>query len=516
MARAQGLKNLTRPVVTKAKQPPVAKTSKRQLAVTGNHVKHSIPQALRRVTKVDTEVVRYVLDTNVLLTTWEALFKFEEHDVCITEQVWAELDRHKTGSSLEAFNARETMRQIEALVVGKTPEQIKAGITLTPPEELVNGKPHTGKLFLDFSKPELPEGTTSFLNLSNPDDRIIAACHTLKKEGQKLILVSNDSNCRVKALMSGIVPEAYLSDTAGSSESEETLNPGFHHMALDFWTSAYVSEKNERGYTEYTFDHESLVDVHCNEFLIIPNSPPLRVISKSSKHPNILVAATFVHHKALKEMGLNHKNEEQTFATQLLLTTSIPGVSLAGQAGSGKTYLTLVVGLYLLKNKIINRIIFTRSMQGADVEIGFLPGDEAEKMGPWMGALWDNVSTILKIDAEKPLDKQPPDMQEILSAIKVVSLNFMKGRSIDMTLIIVDECQDLKHAAMKMIGTRVGTGSKIVFLGNVAQIDNPTLTKHTCGLTTFIKRTRTKSLVGHVTLQKGERSAFATMMEEIM
>jgi PhoH-like ATPase len=492
--------------------PPTSKTSKKNPRATNKHVKQSIPTRLRSIEKTGVKVITYVLDTNVIMTAWDALFKFEEHNVYITGQVWAELDKYKKGNSPEAYNVRQAIRYVDDLLKGKTTAEIKAGITLTPPPEHLNGKPHTGKLFFDFSEPKLTTGMNLSLDTTHPDDRIILTCLGLKKPKNQVVLISNDGSCRVKARIVGLEAEEYLSDTVSTVEAEETLSPGFHHMPTDFMNDSVIDCKSDKGHAHYTLKHEALDTVAFNEFLIIPENKPLRVVSRNED--GSVEAESLCFHDQIKEMALKTRNLEQELAVQLLLNTAIPAMSLAGLAGSGKTYLTLAVGLQLMKKGVYDRIIFTRSMQGSDEEIGFLPGDEAEKMGPWMGALWDNVSTLLGIDAQKPLEQQTPANQKILQQIKVVSLNFMKGRSINKTLIIVDESQDLAPKALKMISTRVGNGSKIVFLGNTAQIDNPNLTQHTCGLSVFIRTLRDEKLTGHVTLQKGERSPFATLAEQ--
>lgn len=505
MARQQGMKNPAGVTAGNKATRPAKKTNRKQQQLERRHVKQSIPSALRRIQKSTQGVITYVLDTNVIMTAWDSLFKFEEHDVCIVGQVWAELDAHKKGHSPEAWNVRQAIRAVDQLLAGKSATQKIRGIPLIPPSELINGKPHTGKLIFDFTKPEVPDGMNISLDVNHPDDRIILICLALKKKGRRVVLVSNDGSCRVKASIVGIEAEQYLSDTVGTIKGEEDLCPGFHVMPEDFLDKATVNCEQQGATAVYTLKHKLLKDVACNEFLVLPNSAPLRVTS-CDKAGNA-VAKTLNHHEAMSKLGITPRNPEQAFALQLLLDPTLPAVSLAGKAGSGKTYLTLAAGIYLLQAMgLYKRIIFTRSTQGSDEDIGFLPGDEKEKISPWMGALWDNIESLL--------DKSNAQDQKIRQAIQIASLNFMKGRSITDTLIIVDETQDLSPKALKMISTRVGEGSKIVFLGNVAQIDNPHLTEHTCGLSVFIRTLRESSLTGHVTLQNGERSAFAALAEE--
>jgi PhoH-like ATPase len=383
---------------------------------------------------------------------------------------------------------------------------------LYPPPELVNGRPHTGKLFLDFSPPKSDGVGDMGLDLSHPDDRIILSCLALKERGQRVVLVTNDASCRVKATIIGIEAEEYLSDAAGVVQGEEDNYPGFHLMPeglLDLSTKCFVVESR----TRYEFGSKVVPNVARNEFLIIPNAPPLRVISRTKAGK--VVGETFGFHSDIKAMGIELRNIGQELAMQLLLDTDVPAVSLAGRAGSGKTYVTLAASVYqVLSLRRYKRIIFTRSTQDADEPVGFLPGELSDKLSPWMGALWDNIDSL--VEKGKYDSKKGESVRKLREVIQTDSLNFMKGRSITDTLIIVDEAQDLTPKALKMISTRVGEGSKIIFLGNVAQIDNPHLTEYTCGLSVFIRVLRESHLTGHVTLQDGVRSPFATLAEELL
>lgn len=513
-ARNQGMRKPGVPQGKGAKNSRPRKISKREAAFSRGHQKQSIPHNLRRISIDNKSIITYVLDTNVIMSAWDTLFKFEEHEVCLVGQVWQELDNNKKGHSAEAWNVRQAIRAVDRLLVGKTPAEIKSGILLTPPAELVNGKPHTGKLFFDFSKPALTDDVDTCLDLDNPDDRIILVCLALKKQGKRVVLVSNDGSCRIKAAVVGIDAEEYLGDTVANIQGEEDLYPGFRTMPDDFWDKCGEIEVKENGVTTYTITQDDLQSVSCNEFLIIPGIGSVRV--KDKPHATCVVAEEFSHFDEIKKMGFVPKNQEQEFAMQLLLDTNLPAVSLAGKAGSGKTYLTLAAGLYLVHEMgIYKRIIFTRSTLGSDEDIGFLPGDESDKMSPWMGALWDNLESLEKVKQDGYGKKKTGSGKlSVGELIQIKSLNFMKGRSITNSLIIVDETQDLTTKKLKMISTRVGAGSKIVFLGNVAQIDDPYLTEHTCGLSVLIRTLRHSPLIGHITLQSGERSPFATLAEE--
>lgn len=492
------------PVAKKA-QVPAGKTSRKQKGIASKHIKQSIPQALRSIRKAQSDIITYVLDTNVLMTAWEALFKFEEHEVVIVGQVWQELENHKKGYSPEAWNVRQTIRSVEGLLSNKTSEEMLAGIELTPPETLVNGKPHTGKLFFDYSQPEIPDGMNTCLDVNHPDDRIILICLKLQSEKKRVVLVSNDAGCRVKARISGLDAEEYLSDAVGSLKGEEDTYLGFHEMPADFWDDEGI-ECDEN--SVYTFKNPDLKGVFSNEFLVTGNSPPLQVTS-SDQDGNVTarLPASWRH---VRDMGVKPLNLEQDLALQLLLDREILMVSLAGKAGSGKTLLALAAGVYMVKNLgWYSRVLYVRSTQNSEEPLGFLPGEIKDKVDPWMGAVHDNMQNL------QPRKGSDAENQ---SPIQTGPLTFMKGRSITDTLIVVDESEDLSSSTIKMLGTRVGEGSKLVLLGNVTQISNNHLTEHTSGLSVYLRNRAIKqsAITGHITLKSCVRSGLATLIGESM
>ncbi len=478
--------------------------------------KVSLKSSVQYKKKGAEEIISFVLDTNVIMDNGDCLFHFNEHNVIIVSQVWRELDAHKKGHSPEAWNVRRATNAIDVLISGKTSKQIKSGITLIPPHDLDDGKPHTGKLILDFSTPIEPDVDIE-LSLDKPDDRIIMICIVRKNNGERVILVSNDSNCRARARMAGIESEKYLSETATSTIGEEDLVPGFHLMSEDFWTKQdkNLKVKNIGKLFQYTLYDKVFKKINCNEFLIFPDGLILIVTNKPK--PNQVIAETFQDFHKEKISNVTPLNTEQGLALQLLTDDRISAVSIAGLAGSGKTLLTIAAAIHqTFDMKRYSKIVMTRSTTGSDEDIGFLPGTEEEKMSPWMMALFDNLEVLLT--------KQGPDGEEgtvpqesldlLMRRIQIRSLNFMKGRTFINTFIIVDESQDLTAKKLKKIATRVGPGSKIVFLGNVAQIDDNYLSENTCGLSVFIRAFADCEVTGHVTLQKGERSTFATEAEK--
>lgn len=491
-----------------------------------SRTKKSIPTILRRIQMIPdskSEPRLYVLDTNVLMNAWDALFQFEEHDVCIVSQVWKELDKHKKGDYDKSWNARGAIRAIDTLVAGKKAEEIHHGIPLIPPAEFLNGKPHTGRLFLDFSKPQVPTTIDIDLSLDEPDDRIIMICHTLKEKGRRVVLVSNDGNCRVKATIAGIETEEYLHDAALSVVGEEDIRTGFHHMPGDIWEQVETLQTERMGHTSrYTCAHTLFKNVQVHEFLLFADGLKLQVVEKPDPedNPKLIIAETFSDFKSGKISGIRPRNTEQELALQLLTDQRIDGVSIAGLAGSGKTFLTLAAAIYQTFDlKLFDKILITRVTIGSDEDIGFLPGTEKEKMAPWMGSFFNNLTMLIgtphsdgKLGINTEMAREAT-MALIEQRVEIKSLNFMKGSTFSRTFIIIDEAQDLTAKKLKMISTRVGPGSKIVFLGNVAQIDDNYVNALTCGLSTFMRRFSDSSIAGHVTLQRGERSRFATEAE---
>jgi len=483
-------------------------------SVTASKKKLSIPTDIRRVQKEAEEIITYVLDTNVLMGDWSSLFKFKEHTVCLVSQVLNELDNHKKGRSDEAFNVRRTIRALDGLLAKSTQQQIQDGIVLTPPGEISNGVNQAGKLIFYYAIPQVPAGIDVDLSYDNPDDRIIMACLAQQHDGRRVVLVSNDVNCRVKAVVCGLETEEYLNDAITASAAEENVVTGFHNLGDDFWEKLgeNFNSWQEKQVDCYEFNHKMFKHVHVHQFLLLPDNLYLRVIEKPSPHK--VVAITFSHHNYSKVAV--QKNIEQGLALELLLDTDLSAVSLAGKAGSGKTYLALAAAMHLmLDKKEYDRVIVTRSAIDADEKIGFLPGTEVEKMSPWLGGIFDNLESLIRNnDSSKQETATTVEYLMRLMRMQIKSLTFMKGRNIERTLIIVDEAQDLNRSTLKMISTRVGFGSKIIYLGNVAQIDNPLVTENTCGMSILISAFADSKLMGHVTLQQGERSAFATEAEE--
>ncbi len=493
---------------TKRTARPLPSSKKSSLGKTGGGRKkrviptqRSIPAGLRDHQKEVGKVITYVLDTNVLMTDGRAIHNFREHEVCVVDQVWRELDNHKSGRLEINFQAREAIRTINKLSKGATTEELHKGIPL----------PTGGKLLLDFTKPTLPETNEINLTLEKPDDCIIMVCLSLKGQGKQVVLITNDGGCGVTARKAGIKVEEYLHEAALVETWEENIRTGTHFMPNNFLEDSVSASAKKGMVTLYELKHKLLQGVNPNEFLVMSDGLKLQVVSKPSSQK--VVAETipnFSHHPV---WGIKPKNLEQELALQLLTDDRVRAVSLAGLSGSGKTLLALAAGLQQILDECkFSHIIFTRAVVNADKDIGFLPGTEEEKMLPWMGAMTDNMEVLTPNEEDKWGRAATNDF--LWQKVRVHSLNFMRGRTFLNKYLIIDEAQNLTLKQLRLISTRVGEGSKIVFLGNIAQIDDNYLSENTNGLSIFIRSFADYEYSGHLTLQAGERSHFATAAEE--
>jgi PhoH-like ATPase len=467
----------------------------------------------------------FVLDTNVLMHDPMSLFRFEEHDVFVPMMTLEELDANKKGMSEVARNARQASRMLDEIVSGAE-HNIHNGIDLT-------GHSHdiaTGRLFLQT------EAITSVLPSSLPtakaDNQIIAVVMHLGAQFPKrqVILVSKDINMRIKARALGLEAQDYFNDKV--LEDTDLLYTGTRELPADFWDTHGKGleswKKDSRTY--YRIKGPLCPDLLINEFVWQEGPQPLQawVSARSGKTAELETLIDYSHQKNAV-WGITARNREQNFALNLLMNPEIDFVTLLGQAGTGKTLLTLASALtQTLETKLFSEIIFTRVTVPVGEDIGFLPGTEEEKMTPWMGALEDNLDVLNK-PAE---DKNPAGpggtgnyggdwgraatMDLIKSRIKIKSLNFMRGRTFLNKFLIIDEAQNLTPKQMKTLITRAGPGTKVVCLGNIAQIDTPYLTEGSSGLTYVVDRFKGWPHSGHVTLQRGERSRLADHAAEVL
>ena len=461
----------------------------------------------------------FVLDTNVLMHDPTSLFRFEEHDIYLPILTLEELDAHKKGMTEVARNARQASRFLDELVTvyaGPGSEGIATGIPLHDK----SGGAATGRLFLqtDPATAELPASLAS----TRADNQIIAVVmHLTRQAGKRqVVLVSKDINMRIKARALGLAAEDYFNDKV--LEDTELLYSGVRELPADFWErhGKGMESWQQGGHTYYRLTGPLVPSLHVNEFLFLekPGETPFHGVVKEIQGKSALVSTLkdFTHQKN-NVWGIVARNREQNFALNLLMNPDIDFVTLLGQAGTGKTLLTLAAGLMLtLEFKVYSEIIMTRVTVPVGEDIGFLPGTEEEKMNPWMGALEDNLDVLNKTDDESGDWGRAATRDLIRSRIKVKSLNFMRGRTFINKYLIIDEAQNLTPKQMKTLITRAGPGTKVVCLGNIAQIDTPYLTEGSSGLTYVVDRFKGWSHSGHITLQRGERSRLADHAADVL
>ncbi len=452
----------------------------------------------------------FVLDTNVLMHDPACLFRFEEHDVFIPMVVLEELDAAKKGMSEVARNVRQVSRFMEDIINEAGPEAIKQGLALDRATPLNDAGRPGGRLFLQTQV--LPDTLPAPLPGKNADNAILGAALSLQKEDpeRRVTLVSKDINLRIKARASGIHTEDYTTDKA--LDDVDLLYTGIGELPADFWDtrSEALTARREDRRTLYEIKGRPLKVCYPHQSLYSDQGTGFEALVKEiGAHKTTLALATDYRGHGQAVWGVNARNREQNFALNLLLDTDIDLVTLLGAAGTGKTLLALAAGLaQVLDKKRYREIIITRVTIPVGEDIGFLPGTEEEKMAPWMGALLDNLEVLTHADEGGEWERAAAT--DLLNKrIKLRSLNFMRGRTFLNRYIIVDEAQNLSTKQMKTLLTRAGPGTKLVILGNIAQIDTPYLTETTSGLTYAVDRFKNWEHSGHITLQRGERSRLA-------
>ena len=457
----------------------------------------------------------FVLDTNVLMHDPMCLFRFEEHDIFLPMIVLEELDGHKKGMTEVARNARQTSRSLDALAGAKDAE-ITKGLKL----DTTGHREAKGCLLfqtkpLDYSLPtSLPQGKA--------DNQILGVVEALRKEyaPREVVLVSKDINMRVKARALGLATDDYQNDK--TLEDGDLLYSGVLALPNDFWTrqSKTIESWQQGSYNFYRITGPIVGSLLINQFVFFeaPGEPPLyaRVTEIRAKTAVLKTLKDFNHLKNAV-WGVTTRNREQNFAMNLLMDPEVDFVTLAGTAGSGKTLMALASGLtQVLDDRRYTEIIMTRATVSVGEDIGFLPGTEEEKMGPWMGALDDNLEVLGKTENGSGEWGRAATNELIRSRIKVKSMNFMRGRTFLNKYVIIDEAQNLTPKQMKTLITRAGPGTKIVCMGNLAQIDTPYLTEGSSGLTYAVDRFKGWPHGGHITLARGERSRLADFASEVL
>ena len=491
---------------------PAARKSRSDTSVKSNASRSADK---RGVTKL------FVLDTNVLMHDPTSLFRFAEHDVYLPMITLEELDNHKKGMSEVARNARQVSRSLDALVADISEDAIDGGIPLSK----LGNKDAGGRLYFQtrLSNTKLPDG----LPEGKADNQILGVVRALQSQHPErpVVLVSKDINMRIKARALGLPAEEYFNDHV--LEDTDLLYSGILPLPDDFWVKhgkgmeSWQENRHGMGTTYYRVTGPLVPAMLVNQFVYTEpktgEAPFYGQVTQINGRTAVIRTLRDYSHNKNNVWGITSRNREQNFALNLLMDPECDFITLLGQAGTGKTLLALAAGLaQVLETKHYNEIIVTRVTVPVGEDIGFLPGTEEEKMSPWMGAFDDNLEVLNKSDSDAGEWGRAATQELIRSRIKIKSLNFMRGRTFVNKYLIIDEAQNLTPKQVKTLVTRAGPGTKIVCLGNIAQIDTPYLTEGSSGLTYVVDRFKGWSHSGHVTLARGERSRLADHASDVL
>ncbi len=453
--------------------------------------------AVRSLEKPRTGPRTYVLDTNVLLYDPNALNVFGENDLVIPLVVIEEIDKFKKDLNDTGRNARTVSRTLDEL---RHQGRLAKGVALTS----------GGTLRVDLPAPDL-RMPSDFMDRSN-DNLIIAQCQVLADAAEpgSVILVTRDTNMRIKADSLGILAEDYEHAHITFDESYSGV------MELDA-SGEMISELYERGWMEWEEGQS-----RANQFIIFRNSenPSQTAMARyDARQQRLRVVGR--HREGV--WGIFARNKEQLFALDLLLDDTVELVTLDGMAGTGKTLLAIACGLKkVADDNLYRRLVVSRPIFPLGRDLGFLPGDISEKFNPWMKPIFDNLELLLgEVKAGKDEPRRgggAPTFQPLFDQgiLQVEPLTYIRGRSIPRQFLVVDEAQNLTPHEVKTVITRAGEGTKVVLTGDPYQIDNPYVDSTSNGLTYVVERFKDTPAAGHVTLRKGERSQLAELAATLL
>ncbi|MBK7252660.1 MAG: PhoH family protein [Ignavibacteria bacterium] len=437
----------------------------------------------------------FILDTNVILHDSSCIHQFKENDIVIPLTVIEELDHFKRGSQVINLNAREFARTLDSMTGTAL---FNGGVTL--------GKGR-GKVRIAISR-GLNEEIRGIFKDDTPDHRILGCALELQKSDKKrsYILVTKDVNLRMKAKAIGVLSEDYTTDRISNVEElysgKETIEDFDDEILVKLYQPPY-----EVTYKEAAKKMKG--EVLPNKFYILRNSNR-SVLAHLDQQKEVLRKVD-----KYDTYGIKARNAEQTFATDALTNNNIPLVSLTGKAGTGKTLLAIASALHVRKN--YRQIYIARPVVPlSNKDIGYLPGDVNDKLAPYMQPLWDNIKVIQ--DQYSETDKQHQTITQLVKENKLViePLTYIRGRSLQRIFFIVDEAQNLTPHEIKTIITRAGEGVKLVFTGDIYQIDHPYLDSESNGLSYLIEHFKGQKLYAHVNLVKGERSELAELASNLL
>lgn len=435
----------------------------------------------------------FVLDTNVILHDFECIYQFQENDIYLPIHVLEELDRFKKGNDQINFNAREFTRELDKIAGD---DLFSKGVSLG------TGK---GRLFVVAGKPFPDAMKDSFFEMTN-DHRIIAIADWIKNKNPKrpTIFVSKDINLRLKAKSLGIMAQDYRTDKV---QDPNVINKQI--KILEGFDGELISQlyKEHQGLPLENFNFEEQVDP--NDCFILKNHSSSVLARYDAFNGHIK--------KVMKEkcFGIEARNAEQAFSLDVLTNPDIKLVALTGRAGTGKTLLALASALS--QHQGYNQILLARPIVPlANRDLGFLPGDEQQKILPYMQPLFDNLNVIKHQFGKASKEVKEIEILTDEERLVITPLAYIRGRSLSDTFFIIDEAQNLTPHEVKTIITRAGEGTKMVFTGDIQQIDSPYLDEHSNGLAYIADRMKGQDLFAHINLVKGERSYLSELASMLL
>ncbi len=446
----------------------------------------------------------FVLDTNVLIHNPRAMFTFEDNLVIIPIVVIEEIDNFKKGLDEKGRNARQIGRYLDQL---RSTGSLQKGV----PTE------HGGIIKVVLSR-QISETANHVLITDTNDNLIIGTALFIQRENPEssVILISKDANVRIKADAVGLMAENFEMDTVNFQE----LYTGYIRLPK---TKAFIQELEKDNHIKNFMKEEEGGFVYPNQFLLLheeqEEGEENDVILRYNQESDCFEPLKYYFNQEL--FGIKARNNEQRLSFELLLDPDVKLVSLVGKAGTGKTLLALAAGLNQVVEDInFSRLVVSRPISPIGKDIGYLPGTKAEKFNPWMQPIYDNMEILLSTHNDnsdngngKIFGKKQPQLKDYLDFgfIELEPLTYIRGRSLPNQYLIVDEAQNLTPHEMKTIITRAGEGTKIVLTGDPYQIDIPYLDSESNGLSIAVEKFKNEIIVGHVTLEKGERSTLANM-----
>jgi len=434
--------------------------------------------------------VDYVLDTCVLLADPNAPLRFDEHDVVLPLVVIEELDHKKSRPDDVGANARAALRLLETMGASRF-----GGLREPTP------LPAGGSMRIELnntSSARLPK----VLDPLRPDHRILATCLNLADSGREPVLVTKDTALRIKGAQLGVSVQDYRADTA----QVDQLYAGVTDLDV---APALIDELYRHG--KITLENS---EVATNQFLVLHGSASQSALAHVVQvEPEVVITRVPTTRRAF---GVEPKNVRQTLALDLLLNPDIPAVSLMGMAGTGKTFLALAAGLeQVLEAGRYRRVAVYRPLVAVGrQEVGYLPGDLSEKLAPWMAAVHDNLYALFNDGGPKAAREAITELTE-RNVLELASITYLRGRSITGEFVIIDEAQNLELSTLKVILTRMSRDSKVVFCGDLTQVDNPYISPYG-GVAALIEKFKGTDLFGHMILEKSVRSPLAEMAAHVL